>query len=486
MDLLRDYVSDSNSSDEVEYVGQHDALETTNAKEEINVRSVRNVYLITYSQADVERFPTRDSFVQAVLYAFHDSPANIIQWCCCMEEHSKSSGFHFHMAIKLDKNQRWLGIKRFLLERCGISVHFSAIHRNYFSAWQYVTKEDGYFIQSEGHPDLSDGPPKTTKASIANKPRRSLNNEVEAEADLSEDVNEENSEEDQESKRRARKKKRMSCYDVAEIVVAKKIKTRTELLFFARQQKQEGKTDLAEFVINRGSKVVADVLQIAWEMEHSEETLKRQSKSRMELLYECLAEECSDGCNRQWITCAKDVLIRNGISVVKFARSVVESLDKGRGKYRNVMLVGPTNCGKTFLLNPLNVIYNTFTNPASSSFAWVGAEKAECIFLNDFRWSASIITWHDFLLLLEGQLVHLPAPKTHYAKGITFNLDTPIFATGKGPIVFSRSGIVDERETDMMAVRWNVFTFHVQIAPSEQKDLLPCGRCFAELVLGGK
>ena len=47
-------------------------------------------------------------------------------------------------------------------------------------------------------------------------------------------MNEENSEEDQESKRRARKKKRMSRYDVAEIIVAKKIKTRTDLLFFAR------------------------------------------------------------------------------------------------------------------------------------------------------------------------------------------------------------------------------------------------------------
>ena len=115
----------------------------------------------------------------------------------------------------------------------------------------------------------------------------------------------------------------------------------------------------------------------------------------MELLYECLAEECSDGCNHEWITCAKDALIRNSISVVKFARSIVESLEKGRGKYRNVMFVGPTNCGRTFLLNP-------FTNPASSSFAWVGAEKAECIFLNYFRWSASIIMWHDFLLLLEG------------------------------------------------------------------------------------
>ena len=64
-------------------------------KEEINVQSVRKVYFTTYSQADVEWFPTRDSFVQAV------------KWCCFMEEHSKSSGFHFHMAIKLDKNQRW-------------------------------------------------------------------------------------------------------------------------------------------------------------------------------------------------------------------------------------------------------------------------------------------------------------------------------------------------------------------------------------------
>ena len=72
----------------------------------------------------------------------------------------------------------------------------------------------------------------------------------------------------------------------------------------------------------------------------------------------------------------------------------------------------------------------------------------------------------------------------HYAKDITFNLDTPIYGTGKGPIVFSRSGIVDKRETDMMAVRWNIFTFQAQIAPSEQKDLLPCGRSFSELVLG--
>ena len=55
------------------------------------------------------------------------------------------------------------------------------------------------------------------------------------------------------------------------------------------------------------------------------------------------------------------------------------------------MIVGPANCAKTFLLNPLNVIFNTFSNPASTRFAWVGAEQAECIFLNDFRWSPAVI-----------------------------------------------------------------------------------------------
>ena len=89
---------------------------------------------------------------------------------------------------------------------------------------------------------------------------------------------------------------------------------------------------------------------------------------------------------------------------------------KGRGKYRNIFIKGPANCEKTFLLNPLCKIYHTFCNPATSTFAWVGAEEAEIIFLNDFRWAAKIIPWHDMLLLLEGQTVHLPAPKCHYTK----------------------------------------------------------------------
>ena len=228
--------------------------------------------------------------------------------------------------------------------------------------------------------------------------------------------------------------------------------SRTELLDLAREQKQEGKIDLAEFIVNRGAKVVAEVLETTWEMENSKRQLDRQTKTRIQLINEAKEGQCVEGCYGQWLTCAKEVLERNGIDAQYYGRSIQDLLEKGRGKYRNIMNIVVANCGKTFLLNSQNVIFNTFSNPACTSFAWVGAEKAECIFLNDFRWSPCIIPWHD-LLLLEGQLVHLPAPKSHYAKDIVFDKDTPIFATGKNEIIFVKSGDIDDKETEMMAVR---------------------------------
>ena len=46
-----------------------------------------------------------------------------------------------------------------------------------------------------------------------------------------------------------------------------------------------------------------------------------------------------------------------------------------------------------------------FCNLATETFAWVGAEEAEIVTLNDFQWKPSIIAWADMLLLLEGDIV---------------------------------------------------------------------------------
>ena len=75
--------------------------------------------------------------------------------------------------------------------------------------------------------------------------------------------------------------------------------------------------------------------------------------------------------------CAKEVLKNNSINLYVYAEAISQCLKNGRQKQNNVMLVGPTNCGKSFLLDPLELIYKTFMNPSATSYAWVGLEECE-------------------------------------------------------------------------------------------------------------
>ena len=120
----------------------------------------------------------------------------------------------------------------------------------------------------------------------------------------------------------------------------------------------------------------------------------------------------------------------------------------GRGKGRKLYITGPANCGKTFIPDPLRVIYKTFVSPATCPYAWLEVEEAEVIFLNDFRYTPAILPWNDMLLLLEGHVVHFTAPKTSYARDIEFICHTLVLATSKSSIVFIKGFTIDERETN--------------------------------------
>ena len=162
---------------------------------------------------------------------------------------------------------------------------------------------------------------------------------------------------------------------------------------------------MGEFIVNRAPRVVSDIVKTAWDMGNADATLQRPL-----LLEEAGEDDCVDGCDGQGRLSAEEILKNNGIDVELFRTVVNELLLRGRGKNRNLLLTGPTNCGKSFLLSPPKVIYRIFCNPATGTFAWVGVENAECILLNDLRWSAQIIPWHDLLLM--------PAPKIHYSTDI--------------------------------------------------------------------
>lgn len=134
------------------------------------------------------------------------------------------------------------------------------------------------------------------------------------------------------------------------------------------------------------------------------------------------------------------------------------ALSKDRGKYGNIYICGPANCGKTFLVRPLKKTYECFVNPASGSFAWLGIESTEVVLLYDFRWKPSLIPWREFLQVLEGDTVPFPTPKNQTSEDIiVLEGNTSFFEKGDAPLVPINHGSIDHINTEMMSVRWRRF-----------------------------
>ena len=101
-----------------------------------------------------------------------------------------------------------------------------------------------------------------------------------------------------------KRKRKIDALDVSEIILRNKIKSKTELLHLAKIQKEEGKTDLALYVLQHTDKV-QKIIDTTWEMEHSGGSLKRQKISRTDILKNFCSSECLDGCGGEWVRCAK-------------------------------------------------------------------------------------------------------------------------------------------------------------------------------------
>ena len=138
----------------------------------------------------------------------------------------------------------------------------------------------------------------------------------------------------------------------------------------------------------------------------------------------------------EWYELSRQVLQLNSIHNFVFADAIRDLLEHERGKICNLLKTGQTNCSKTFLLKPLEIIFREFTNPANDKYDRIGADQAEVILLKDFRWSSELMCRKNLLLVFEGENVKLPSPKKQFVTDVCINTDIPIFATSKGKIEF--------------------------------------------------
>ena len=372
-----------------------------------NVVEARNrrSYLVTYSQADLNIVSTKKEFAEKVVNAFTQGKVKVIQWAACEELHEDLNP-HFHMVLKLNQPCGWKGAKTRLQDE-GIVVHFEDGHAMYNAGYQYVCKEDPAVLHSEKHPrlfNLHTSDVSTAAAVTANMKQRSKRT-VTVTTDTNEagEVTTREKVVDVVEAKQSKKVPRLTTDDVSEVIVEQNIKDVTELLALAQERRDEGQRDLSSYVLRHGKAKIAETLDLTWAMRSAADDVKRKAMTRLEILSECGEEDCVDGCGGKWYDLAVKVLTDNDVLPHAFANAVWNLLKQGRKKHLNIMIVGPSNCGKSFLLQPLHQAFKIFANPAQNKFAWTGVEKAEVIFLNDFHWSSELIPFDTFLRLLEGQ-----------------------------------------------------------------------------------
>ena len=195
---------------------------------------------------------------------------------------------------------------------------------------------------------------------------------------------------------------------------------------------------------------------------------KRQSESltRMEKLNAFSNTECIQGCNKKWLKCARQVLQWNSINPYVFAAAIPELLQKGWNKKLSIFLIGPSNCGKSFLLQPLELIFKWFTSPAQGKYTWTGLGKAEVVFFNMFCWPKGLIAWHELLNLLVGGPYKLSRPTNIFATDLSIRRSNGnlFFATEIQSTEFVGAyGQRNERETNVMDKWLKIFEFTHQI-----------------------
>ena len=151
----------------------------------------------------------------------------------------------------------------------------------------------------------------------------------------------------------------------------------------------------------------------------------------MDITHEVSLGWCVQVCHGSWLKYAEEIMKNNKLHPVVFGTAVKELITLECGKYRNIIIVGPSNCGKTFLLKLLESVFkNIFQNQLQINMLGL-----ELTMLRSFFWIIS----HGLLRWLSGKVCcyYLKVTRWGYQRlKIIFHViskkrDSPVFVTSK-------------------------------------------------------
>ena len=161
-----------------------------------------------------------------------------MQWCCTDENH-KEGGMHYHMAMKLKRVTSWIGSEKYLKERHGIPVVMTTTTVPGVTS-QKVTKVMKKVKVTRTW--------KTMECQKLAKPKKQWRKMVGKGGPRGS------------TEMERRLKKRLTAFELSQVMLPKKIKTMTVLQALANKHKRR-KTRPNAILLSRSRKVVTELLE---------------------------------------------------------------------------------------------------------------------------------------------------------------------------------------------------------------------------------
>ena len=104
----------------------------------------------------------------------------------------------------------------------------------------------------------------------------------------------------------------------------------------------------------------------------------------MQTLEKVILSSCMDGCDMEWYIWSLYILQKNRINLYVYTDAIRDLLIHRSVEFRNAMIICAANCGKTFMLKPMQIIYHAFSNSVNDKYVYVSVDNAEVIILQGF------------------------------------------------------------------------------------------------------
>jgi len=456
----------------------------------------RRVYLVTFShtQGEGRRAPsdfTRKEFAALLVKAFEASvPRLRVEYLAVFQElHAagkteEERKVHFHAAVKSSLQHQWSPVAEYL-RRGHVYVHFAVSGEGYWQAFRYgwwptkhkplpeLDKEYELVDGTEAHPP----PAEAAKAPFweGRKHKRGEEEQDEASTSDGEEAKERGMKEEEAEEAEEAPKNRREPQNAYAFRLIRDHNLCTGDAFLSFVQRLQDPRLISLCMQRSASSIVERALHVI----EADARLKRKELGRIEILRLMAENQCTCDRHWDWKNMALELLQFQKIHPAQFAKAMITALETGASKGANIFIHGTTTSAKSWILDPLRVIYRChLTPPRKSSFPLQDLPLKEVILWQDFRLDEDVLPWASLLLLFEGTEVSIRRPRTEFQSDLDYKVSQPVFLTSVAPL---RN--YDSEEQAMMNRRFIFFHFEKTVPTKQMRKIPPCGPCFGSLWL---